>query len=185
MVKLRHHWLQPRQEGWLLWSPSPADILTACTCWSSCSTSTSGRSSLTLSAPSSSTSSSCCTGSTTLGSACVCSRRWQNSSSHSSSHCRMETLPPSDVETNVLNLIVLVNTFSWGLLFWLLDMMKNFPKTCDGQTCAGSYSKMCKPTVVSVCGDNDGKLEQIFSVTHAWGWGVCLLQNIPIGPTHE
>lgn len=145
MVKLRRRWLQPRQEGWLLWSPSPADTLTACTCWSCCSTSTSGRSLLTLSVPSSSMSSSCCTGSTTPGSACVCSRRWQNSSSHSSSHRRMETLPPSDDETNVLNLIVLVNTFFEVSYFGCWTWWKTFPWLVMDKHPLGATAKCANP----------------------------------------
>lgn len=75
---------------------APSGILTASTCWSCCSTSTSGRSWWTLSAPSSSTSSSCCTGSTTPGNARGCSRRSPSSSSRHSSRRHMGTSPPSD-----------------------------------------------------------------------------------------
>lgn len=81
--------------------------LTVCTCWSCCSTSTSGKSWLMPNVPNSSMNSSYCTGSTTPGNACVCSRHLPSSSSRSSSHCRMAMLPPNDEQTVFCNLIYL------------------------------------------------------------------------------
>lgn len=115
--------------------PSSSNTLTACTCWSSCNMNTSERSWLTLSVPSSLTSSSFCTGSTTPGSVCVCSRRWLSSSSPSNSQCPMETLPPSDDETMFRTQLDLFFLF---FIFTHFVMVSNFE--CERLWCDDPFS---------------------------------------------